>query len=485
MTDEQAELAAYEAQLRGAFPGGVDLPPANGTPPAPGTPNVAAPPAPGQDPAAANPGVQFNQQPQPARTDAMPIPQYERLPDENAPLLPPQQPQPRQQPGPQFQFQPQQQPHQPQQPGQQPGGPVPAAVMLAERRRRQEADHENAQLRQSMQQMQQAQARQEERLAMLGEVMSRGQQSELERLNQGGSIPSYDEDPERHIQAVNELAERKANERIKELEEKVTKQQEMIDGEVQSRQIKQAVNVQSQAFEREFPDFYNAYEFMRQSRTRELVEQGFAPADVERHVNDEEEMMARAHLASGRSVPEAFYRAAMTRGYQPQIQPRPQPQPAPQQQPHMQHMQPQNMTRPMTPQPAPAAYPQAYAPPPAPVYPQQMMQPQPQVQAPMPMMPQPQLMAPAPQPQMPVPYQAPYAVAPTQPDVTWYAGQPSLDNIQAGMMAGSHLADTAASGMHDGGMPSLEQLDGMNEEQLMQNMAAINAHIQGLQAAGH
>ena len=56
------------------------------------------------------------------------------------------------------------------------------------------------------------------------------------------------------------------------------------------------------------------------------------------------------------------------------------------------------------------------------------------------------------------------------------------------MMSGSHMADMGQGGVQGSvGFPSLDQLGDMTEEQLMQgaNMKLIDAHIQGLQNAGH
>ena len=364
---------------------------------------------------------------QPAGGERIPIPQYDPPPDPFAAAGYDQQ-QPAPYRGPQF--------------GQAgaPGG-IPPAAVVEERRRRQEAERENGEIREALRRNEENQAALKERLAMLGEVVARGQQQELAGNRQ---IPTFDEDPAGHIQAVNELSARQANERLaaiekqqREILENQRRHDQVIDEETQDRAVANAVARQAADFVRQQPDFRQAYEFMIGSRKAELLAQGYNAEEVAEYVDNEEKMLARSHLARGNSVPEAFYRAAMARGYQPG---RGAPRGDQGGQAAPQYRQPAAL--------------------PAPDYRQQQ-----------------QYQAPA--WQQPQQYQEP-AYNPA----AYYTGQPSLDNMQAGMMAGGHLADTAGGG-HGGGFPSIEQLGAMDEEQLMASVPLINAHIEGLRRAGH
>lgn len=386
----------------------------------------------------------------------VPIPQYEPLPSGfgTAPEQPAVQPQ-QQQPGVHFG---QQQPM------------APVAAVVDERRKRQQAEADANQIKQALEQQRASYLKLEERVAMMGDVMARGQQQQLAELQGGGDqIPAYEDDPEAHIREMNRRAQAAAEERLKKLEERQDRNDQIIEQETIERQIKAQVTAQASQFQQQVPDFRNAYEFYIAARKNDLIAQGFAADRVAAHVDNEEMIMAQAHLQDGRSIPEAIYNAAISRGYRPGQAPAPQggqpgngaPAPGGYHQAAVAHAQP-----------GVAGYGQAAAP-----GPYQATQ---QAPAGYP----PQYQAGTPQ-QLPYYYQAPALPAPQQPV---YSGQPSLDNMQAGMMSGSHLAQAGQGGVQGSvGFPTLDQLGEMSEEQLMQgaNMKFLDAHIQGLQNAGH
>lgn len=421
--DEVAELAALQRQMMGD-----QVQPGQQPTQVPYQPQQAQPPQ------------QAHQQEQ-----TVPIPRYEPPPPEFPVEPPPQVPGQAPNQGWNSQVQ------QPQAPQQQPNGGPAAPGVIEERRRRQEAENDQRRTQQQLEETRHALARIEERTSMLGDVVARGQQQELDR-NQ--SMPTWEDDPEGFIRETNRRAvETAVKEGLKPFEDKQKQHDAIIEEETRNRQIANHLQAQARIFEQQHPDFRQAYDFYQNARRQDLLTQGFTPGAVQNHVEAEERVVAEAHMRDGRNIPEAVYSAAISRGY------RPGANPAPQGSPGGQNYQ--------APQPAPQA--------PQPGYAQPQLQNYQALPGPAPnYAPQPQL-APqyAPQPQ-PAPQIQPY-----------YSGQPDLGNMQAGMMAGSHLADVGPNSSLPTGIPTMDQLATMPEDQLIANKAFADAHIQGLINAGH
>lgn len=317
--------------------------------------------------------------------------------------------------------------------------------MMAERRRRQDAEDKERRTAQQLEETRLALARVEERTSMLGDVVARGQQEELERAR---TMPTWDDDPEGFIRETNRRAvEEAVKESLKPLQDKQAEHDAVIEEETRNRQIANHLQAQARQYEQQRPDFRAAYDFYQNARAQDLISQGFSPDRVMAHVEHEERVMAEAHMRDGRNIPEAVYNAAVSRGYRPGQAP-PAPTPNPTANYDSNYAQPA-----LQPRPAPV---QQYAPQ-APNY-------QPQT---------PNYAAPAPN------------YAPPPPQQPYYSGQPPLENMQAGMMAGSHLADVTPGNNMPPGLPTMEQLVNMPEEQLAANKQFVDAHIEGLIRAGH
>ena len=201
----------------------------------------------------------------------------------------------------------------------------PPPGLIQERQRRQEIEQRYSLL--------------DQRLQVLQQAIAEGQAERKRALE--SEIPDPDDDIVGYTRALARQVE----------ELQTTKQQLEQDNAYRSQieQVQSAARADAMAFSQQQPDFRQAYDWMRQSQISELTAQGIPPAEAAAYIDQQELQLVATHQARGRNAAEAFYQAAIARGWQtpnngapPQPQPRAQPQAQAQPQP-----QPQPQPRPV------------------------------------------------------------------------------------------------------------------------------------------
>ncbi|MGI9451985.1 MAG: hypothetical protein ACR2QH_15285 [Geminicoccaceae bacterium] len=277
-----------------------------------------------------------------------------------------------------------------QQQQQQPSAPPPPPGVMEERQRRQAIEQEMQQLRTQQQIL-------TERLSMQNQTIMDAQQERMKQA-QTPTLPDPKDDLEGYVTGLNDQYTRE----IQNIRQEQTQTTQALQDFQRTANVRAQASNQARAYQAEHPDFTQAYNFYRTSRMSELEAQGFDSATVAQAVDDEERNIFEAHLSAGRNVAEAVYNAARVRGWgAQQAQQQAPPDPRIQQQFH-----------------------QGQYGGPTQVNPAQAQAPQPVYAAPQPVYQQPQQ----------------YYQPPAQPQMQ------TMQNMQAGMMAGQSLGDMAQSG---------------------------------------
>lgn len=182
----------------------------------------------------------------------------------------------------------------------------------------------------------------EDRFALLQQTIQESQRQQLE-ARQRTEAPNPQEDLEGYVRYQVEAAQRENQSLRRDLDE--------VRQERQLREAIDSVNARAvadrSAFEQQAPDFQQAYNWYRNQQMAELSALGVSPVQATKHLDTLELQLSHAAQSRGMNSAEAFYRAAVARGWR-------SPQGGMQQQamPQMQHQQaPQQYQMPQMQQP--------------------------------------------------------------------------------------------------------------------------------------
>lgn len=161
----------------------------------------------------------------------------------------------------------------------------------AERRQRQEAEAKAARL--------------EERLAALERGGGASQDIDFSK------IPSAVDDPIGNLEALRAVAEKMSRDQ--------QEQQRQTQAETQQQRQFQQINTRMQEYEADFsaiqPDYNQAAEFFRKSRTADYEEQGYSGDELNRALTQEFVGLVARTMQSGKDPAEVVYNLAKNRGY--------------------------------------------------------------------------------------------------------------------------------------------------------------------------
>lgn len=124
-------------------------------------------------------------------------------------------------------------------------------------------------------------------------------------------IPPRDVDPVAHFDA--RLAS--IEEPVNEWNDFKRQEAQRREQEAQIEQLRSAVAVAEQSFAAEAPDYYEALNFAKDARTKELQALGYGPTDIPQIIFSEASQIARKAFADGANPAERFYAFAKTRGW--------------------------------------------------------------------------------------------------------------------------------------------------------------------------
>lgn len=124
-------------------------------------------------------------------------------------------------------------------------------------------------------------------------------------------IPPRDVDPVAHFDARLQTIEQKEQEVAQWKQDEAQRR----DLESQAAQLRNEVAIAEQTFVSATPDYYEALNFAKEARTRELQALGYSPAEIPQLIYGEAERIARKAFADGANPAERFYNFAKTRGW--------------------------------------------------------------------------------------------------------------------------------------------------------------------------
>lgn len=197
---------------------------------------------------------------------------------------------------------------------------------------------QHKQTRQQLQETKELNARVEERLAILNEILAADEKPGTAAPAEPIAPPPVEEfvDPEVDIfkfaKQMQEHAKRQ-NEYIKKLEEKVSGTEQLTRQQIEGMQADQAIRSDLTSHVARNPHFLPAYNHLRQTRDKALEALGYADqAAREAQIAREERGLAADALKNKKSYAEVIYNLALAYGFQPpapKADPTPEPAPAP------------------------------------------------------------------------------------------------------------------------------------------------------------
>lgn len=132
-----------------------------------------------------------------------------------------------------------------------------------------------------------------------------------EHIKNGRPTVTMDDDPTTYFQQLEDIGAH----RDQRLQAFAKEYHEDKTASASERQFMGTVQAHEAAFVAESPDYYQALNFLRQSRGQELSELGMSPQAIAEQIHRDERWVAAQALQSRRSPAQAIYNIAKARGY--------------------------------------------------------------------------------------------------------------------------------------------------------------------------
>lgn len=186
-------------------------------------------------------------------------------------------------------------------------GKVPYGVVKSERKKRQEAQKEAADLRAAM-------AKGEGRLETLEKLIKAEQQRASQRPGEPIQIPDVNVDPIGHFRAENEVLKQQ----LSEIGQWRNQQEQQANVQTNVSRISQIASGHEAEFKKITPDYDDASNYLRSMEDARLQTMGVSdPAARAQAINNSALQIALTALNSGKNAAETVYALAKASGYQP------------------------------------------------------------------------------------------------------------------------------------------------------------------------
>ena len=191
----------------------------------------------------------------------------------------------------------------PEPPQEEPQKQVPLAALHEERSRRRELD-------QQLQAVREQNARMEERFRAFQERLQEQQRAAAPQAPNEPTV-SYEDDPAEYLRQQNSILER----RVQDLQGARSTSEQERQAQVAMQQFSEQLSMDEQRFVQQQQDYYDAVEFLKQSRYQELQSIGVSPPEIQRAIINDTVYLAQQAARAGKTPPQAFYDMAVARGY--------------------------------------------------------------------------------------------------------------------------------------------------------------------------
>lgn len=180
---------------------------------------------------------------------------------------------------------------------------VPLAALHEERARRRELD-------QQLQAVREQNVRMEERFRAFQERLQEQQHQATPQAPNEPTV-SYEDDPAEYLRQHNEILQRQ----VRELQGARGASEQERQAQVAMQQFSEQLSNDERRFAAQQQDYYDAVEYLKQSRVQELQAVGVSMPEIQRAIINDTIYLAQQAARTGKSPPQAFYELARARGY--------------------------------------------------------------------------------------------------------------------------------------------------------------------------